>query len=72
VRGTTMPPSAPSAGTNTVCRSPRSPEVTSRLISKPSTRKKTDIAPSLIKWSRSIPVLWSPKLIATVVCQNAS
>ena len=51
--GTTMPPSAAMAGSAARRGSFSSPTETSRLISKPTTKKNNVIRPSLTQWRKS-------------------
>lgn len=48
--GTTMPPIAAATGTAAVRGSDNSPSTSSRLISRPTTKKNTVIRPSLTTW----------------------
>ena len=62
--GNNMPPIAAKIGSVACLREDNSPTRTSRLISKPTTKKKIAIRPSLIQCIRSISNFLSPKLIA--------
>jgi hypothetical protein len=70
--GTSMPPMA--AATGRVARriDASSPSSSSRLISKPTRRKKTTISPSLTQCSRDIERPTLPAVIASVVCQKCA
>jgi hypothetical protein len=51
--GTAMPPTAPATGSNACRGCASSPSNNSRLISSPTTKKKTVISPSFTKCARS-------------------
>ena len=68
--GTSMPPSAAATG-NTVLRGSRSaPCTNSRLISRPTTKKKIVIAPSLIQCCNVSSNALPPTVSPTLVCQR--
>ena len=58
--GTSMPPTAASAGTPALRRPRSSPVVSSRLISRPTTKKNSAMSPSLIQWRRLSVTATSP------------
>ena len=47
-------------------------ELSSRLISRPTTKKKTAISPSLIQWVRSLEIERSPTPTVSFVCHSAA
>ena len=70
--GSTRPASAAATGTAARRRSDSSPTTTSRLTSRPKTKKKNTISPSLTQWCRSSAKLVPPKVMVSGVCQNSS
>jgi hypothetical protein len=48
-----------------------SPTRISRLISRPTTRKKTAISPSLIQWVKSLVREKSPNPMVSFVCHSS-
>ena len=69
--GSATPPSAASAGRAAVRRSFSSPVTSSRLISRPTTKKKIAIRPSLTQCWRSSVIDASPMPIVSSVCQRS-
>ena len=70
--GTTMPPSAAMAGRAALRGSLRSPTTSSRLISKPATKKKMVISPSLTQWTSDSSRWTGPTVTSTWWCQKWS
>src|SRR3954447_20511142 len=70
--GSAIPPSAATTGIATRERSRSWPRSSSRLASRPTTRKKSVIRPSLTQPRRSIAIAWSPTRIDSTVPQNDS
>ena len=70
--GTIMPPRAAMPGSTAADRSRSSPATSSRLISRPTTKKKMAIRPSLTQWTRSSLMRKSPKATVTSVCQKST
>ena len=70
--GTTMPPSAATTGSATRVRSRSSPRSSSRLASRPTTRKKNVMRPSLTHSRRSAVSAQSPSLNESSVVHTDS
>lgn len=70
--GTTMPPMAAMMGRARVFGSRSSPVVTSRLISRPTTRKNRVIRPSLTQCCKSMPMLSPPSWTVAKVLHRCS
>src|SRR5919109_2362841 len=70
--GTAIPPSAPRTGSMAVLLSLSSPRTTSLLISRPTTKKKIAMSPSLIQWRRSVPMLDVPIWREIGICHRES
>ena len=68
--GRTIPPTAAIAGSAATRRSRKSPVTSSRLISRPTTRKNRAISASLTKCCRSSWIPMDPIRISTELCQN--
>ena len=67
-----MPPIAATAG-RTICAGlESSPSITSRLISRPTRKKKRAMSPSLIHSSSGLSIENSPRLTAARVPSRAS
>ncbi len=66
-----MPPAAPNAGSAIWERFESSPSSTSRLISRPTRKKKTAMRPSLIQRIRGFASLNRPIRISTGVSRKA-
>jgi hypothetical protein len=67
-----MPPSAAPTGTMIRARSRSDPRSSSRLASRPTTRKKNVISPSLTQSRRCRASVWSPSEIDSVVVHSSS
>ena len=70
--GTIMPPSAAMAGKATLLASESSPITASRLISRPTSRKKIAISRSLTQTPSGLSSANSPSWILKCVCSSAS
>ena len=70
--GTTAPPTAAATGSAAPRTEDSSPTSTSRLISRPTTKKNTAISPSLIQWVRSLETESSPTPTVSLVCHSAA
>src|SRR3954453_12833469 len=70
--GSAIPPSAATTGIETRERSRSWPRSSSRLASRPTTRKNSVIRPWLTQSRRSIAIAWSPTRIDSTVRQNDS
>src|ERR671919_160119 len=69
--GATIPPRAAHAGSAAFRGSRSSPSTSSRLISRPTTKKKIAISPSLIQWRRSRSSRRSPSATVRSVVQRS-
>src|SRR5438874_9808273 len=67
-----MPPRAPAIGSATCAGCDSSPSTTSRLISSPTSRKKTAIKPSLIQSSNGLPRSMNVQEMPSLVSSAAS
>src|SRR3954468_5013097 len=67
-----MPPSAATSGTAARRRLRKSPITSSRLASRPTTRKKSAMSPSLTQWRRSSEMAQPPSRIESSVVQTDS
>ena len=70
--GTTIPPTAATAGRIAERGARSSPVVSSRLISIPTSRKKIVISPSFTQNRRSVPSTCDPSVSCAGVPQNSS
>jgi hypothetical protein len=70
--GTTIPPIAATAGNAARLGSLSSPTASSRFTSRPTTKKKTAISPSLTQWRSECFTTTSPTPIWSGIFQNAS
>ena len=70
--GATTPPAAAATGRAIERGSRSSPTTTSRLISIPTTKKKTAISRSLTRWPRSMAMMWLPTRTAISVDHSDS
>jgi hypothetical protein len=68
--GTAMPPIPANSGTVTRRRSRSSPRSNSRRASRPTTKKKKTIRPSLIQWRRSCEIPLLPTRTVSTVAQT--
>ena len=67
-----MPPTAAMAGMAARRGSRSSPSTSSRLISRPTTKKKMAISPSLTHSCRSSSNVWCPMVRASSVCHSSA
>ena len=67
-----MPPTAPITGSADCRMDDRCPSRISRLTSRPTSRKKMVIKPSLIQWCRVLSSLSAPTRISIGMCRNVS
>ena len=70
--GTTMPPTAATAGTAMARQWRSSPNFSWRLTSRPTTKKNSTISPSLTQWRRSLASSASPTWTDSLVDHSAS
>ena len=70
--GTAIPAMAASTGMRRCRRSVSSPIASSRRISRPTTKKKNTMRPSLTQWRRSSVSVWSPRRIDSSVDHSSS
>ena len=70
--GTIIPPSAAMPGRTAADFSRSSPATSSRLISRPTTKKKMAIRPSFTQWVRSSRTEKLPMVTAISVCQKST
>jgi hypothetical protein len=70
--GTTMPPSAATAGTAIARQSRSSPSFSWRPSSSPTTKKNSVISPSLTQWRRSLASSASPTRTGSLVDHSIS
>ena len=70
--GTSIPPMPATRGTASRLRSVSSPTASSRRTSRPITKKKTTISPSLTQWWRSIEIPRPPSSMLSSVCHRSS
>ena len=70
--GRTIPPIAAKRGSRAAARVDSSPTVSSRFTSRPTTKKKIAMRPSLTRWRRSSEKRWSPTLRLISVLQKSS
>ncbi len=70
--GTTMPPMAAMAGSAAWPKVDSSPRSSSRLISRPTRKKKIAISPSLIHSSSGLSIASAPTRTPTGVSRNTS
>ncbi len=68
--GTSIPPTAAARGSAARLGEDSAPAKSSRLISRPTTKKNKAINPSLIQESRGLARTKFPKPIATFICHR--